>query len=251
VDPYTALESAARERLARRKFELVRLSPEERNDLGAEDDVASLELLRGLGARAGARLALGISSHYATFESEHSHNGEQKLVVSATLVDVKTGAQLGHSSTNVSEPHGRRDQYAVELKKELAEEGKDLFHEIFVSAGKRLARATGLENFSVVRVNQPGSAQLMSQFRSFLESIKGVGSVTEQGASRGYFDFALRPVQKAPALAKAIKAASPDDIVVDVVNTEAVENSGGPLLAVTVAPKEVAPPAGEVQSEHP
>jgi hypothetical protein len=251
IDPYGVLDSAARERLARRQFEVVRLSADETAALGPGDDVAAFELLRGLGARAGARVALGISSKYETFENENSHSRDQRIVLSATLVDVKTGTVLGKSSANVSEPRGRRDQYAADLQRILAEEGKDLFHETFVSAGKKLNKSSGTEDFSVVRVQKPGNALLVTKFRSLLESVKGVKSVVEYSASRGFFDFALRPVQKEAALAKSLKALASEDLVITVVEPVTAEGGKAPAVAVTLAAKEAAPAVGEVQSEHP
>lgn len=255
IDPYSVLDLAARERFARRQFEVVRLTPEETAALSQGDDVASFELLRGLGSRAGARVALGISSKYESFENENSHNKEQRIVLTATLVDVKTGTVLGKSSSNVTEPKGRRDQYAADLQRILAEEGKDLFHETFVSAGKKLNKAsTGQEEFSVVRVEKPGNAQLLGKFRVLLESVKGVKSVVEYSAGRGFFDFALRPAQKDGALAKALKALNPEDLTITVLDAPATEEEGGkaPAAAVTLAAKEIAPVATEeVQSARP
>jgi hypothetical protein len=251
IDPYGVLDAAAGERLARRQFEVVRLSAEEAAALGPGDDVAAFELLRGLGARAGARIALGISSRYETFENENSHGRDQRIVLSATIVDVKTGTVLGKSSAYVSEPRGRRDQYASDLQRILAEEGKDLFHETFVSAGKRLGKSSGQEEFSVVRVEKPGSAVLVGKFRALLESVKGVKSVVEYGASRGSFDFAVRPVQKEAALVKSLKSLASEDLVIAVVEPSVADGAKAPAAAVTLAAKEAVPAAGEVQSESP
>jgi hypothetical protein len=254
IDPYSVLDTAARERLARRQFDVVRLTPEEYTALGQGDDVASFELLRGLGARAGARVALGISSKYETYENENSHNKEQRIVLTATLVDVKTGALLGKSSANVTEPKGRRDQYAADLQRTLAEEGKDLFHEAFVSAGKKLNKSSGQEEFSVVRVEKPGNAQLLGKFRVLLESIKGVKSVVEYSAARGFFDFALRPAQKDGALGKALKALAPEDLTIAVLDAPTPMEDGGkaPAVSVNLTAKEIAPVAvEEVQSANP
>lgn len=254
IDPYGVLDSAARERLSRRQFEVMRLTPEEYAALTPGDDVAAFELLRGLGARAGARVALGISSKYESFENENSHNKEQRIVLSATLVDVKTGTVLGKSSANVTEPRGRRDQYAADLQRILAEEGRDLFHEAFVSAGKRLNKSSGKEEFSVVRVEKPANALLLGKFRTLLESVKGVKSVVEYSAARGFFDFALRPAQKESALAKSLKALASDDLVVTVLDAPAADEEGAkaPAAAVTLTAKEAAPVAvEEVQSASP
>ncbi|MGZ3693815.1 MAG: hypothetical protein ACXWQO_06415, partial [Bdellovibrionota bacterium] len=193
LNPYAAIELAVKERLARRQFTPVTISQEDLQDSGAGDDVASAELMRGLGAKAEARLAVGISSRYETFENENSHRKEERLLLTAVLVDVKSGVAIGHSSGHFTNPQAKRDQYNIELQKSLSEESKDLFQELFVTAGKRLAKDSGHDDFSLVRVQYPLNGWLVSRFRTALEGVKGVKSVLESGASRGRFDLSVKP----------------------------------------------------------
>ncbi len=248
TNPYAPLEVAAKERFQRRQFEVASLSSEEMQAVGAGEDVASPELLRGLGARAGARVALGISSHYEAFENENSHNKELRIVVTAVIVDVKQGALLGKSSITVPEPKGRKDQYAADLQRSLVEEGKDLFHEAFVSAGRKFMKVQGQEDFMLVRVQSPANATLVAKFRGLLESIKELKSVVEFGAQRGSLDLAVRPALKPATLAKLVKALPSEELKITLLDT--VGQGEQVALAVQLAPKEVST-EGEVQNDMP
>lgn len=251
-NPYQVLETAAKDRFVRRQFTVATLGAEETQSLGAGEDVAAPELLRGLGAKAGARLALGISSRYESFENENSHNKEQRIVLTATLLDVKTGALLGRSSVNVSEPKSRKEQYAADLQRSLAEEGKDLFHDVLVSAGKKFFRGSEQEGFTLLRVQYPSNAQLVSKFRALLEANKAMKSVVEYSITRGAVDFAVRPAMKDAALAKVIKALSSEEINVTLVENAGQAEAKAPMVVVKLAPKE-APGANaqEIPNEKP
>lgn len=247
LNPYLALETAAKERMSRRQFTPVVLDPAELQESGAGDDVASAELLRGLGAKADARLALGISSRYETFENENSHNKEERLVLHAVLVDVKNGLTIGRSSTFVATPKAVRMQYNAELQKVLLEESKDLFQETLVMAGKRLAKDLSHDESSLVRVQNPLNAWLVGRFRTALEGVKGVKSVVELSASRGKFDLRVRPAISTADLTKGLMAQTFEDFSIAVVpaaEAGAVEETPAPNLFVKLAPK--APPAEAV-----
>ena len=247
-NPYLGLEAGARERLLRRGFTPVGLSDEEIHEAG-EDSVSSPEFLRGLGAKAGARLALGISSKYELFENENSHNKELKLIISANLVDVKSGMMLAKEVATATSPKSRKEQYVIDLQRVLGEEGRDLFHEIFVDAGKRLVKSTDVQDYSVLRVIAPQNAPLLAKFRAALEAVKEVRSVVEFGASRGAFDFSLRPVFTEAALTKLIKGISSEEFEITV--QEKTETQG-PTLSVKISPKEPAvAPAQEVPNASP
>lgn len=254
LDPYSVLESAAKERFLRRGFEVVVLTPEEFDALGPGDDVASPELLRGLGARSGARIAMGISSRYEAFDNENSHNKEQRIVVSATVVDIKAASAIGKSSVTVSEPKSRKEIYSADLQRSLGEEGKDLFHEALVQAGRKILKVPGQEEFSVIRIQYPSNALLVGKFRALLETNKSVRSVVEYSIGRGTFDLALRPAMKEAALAKLVKSLVSEDLVVSLL--ESTDQSAGgikPNVVVKLAPKEIpaaAEPGREVQSEE-
>lgn len=252
LNPYAALELAAKERLSRRQFAPVMLSQEDLVDSGAGDDVASAELLRGLGAKAEARLAMGISSRYETFENENSHSKEERLAITAVLVDVKSGIAIARSSAHISNPKTKRDQYAIELQKVLAEESKDLFQELIVMAGKRLTKDSGKEELSVVRVQYPISGWLVSRFRTALEGVKGVKSALELGAARGRFDLAVKPALSEAELSKGLQAQTFEDFAITLVpaaeagSSSAEENGVSPTLYVRLTPK--APPVPEGQA---
>jgi hypothetical protein len=253
VNPYAALELAAKERFSRRRFTPVVLSAAEVQELGAGDDVSSAELLRGLGAKAEARLALGISSHYETFESEHSYHKEERVVFTAVLVDVKNGTVVGRTSTHFTNPVTKRDQYNIELQKLIVEDSRDLFQEVFVQAGKRLAKESAKDDSVVVRVLQPANAMLTGRLRTALEAVKGVKSVLEYSASRGHFDFRVKPAVSAAELSKGLLAQNLEDATITVVSPADAgaqpEEAVSPGLFVRVAPKAPAAAEGPVQPE--
>ncbi len=240
--PFSILEAGAKERLARRGFEPVVVTPEEALSLSAGEDIASPELLRGLGARSGARLALGISTRKEQFENENSHSKDDRYVLSAVLVDVKTGMVLSRSSANVNEPRARKDTYVTELQRLLEGESRDLFQDLFVAAGKKIAPAEAQEDVAVVRVQYPSNPFLVARFRTLLEAAKSLKSVQEYGVQRGAFDFALRPSIKGEALQKLVTGLKAEDITVTIVENIPDGSDRQPDLVVKVAPK--APPTG-------
>jgi hypothetical protein len=241
LNPYAAIELAAKERLTRRQFTPVSLSSEELQDSGAGDDVASAELLRGLGAKAEARLAIGVSSHYETFENENSHSKDERLMLTAILVDVKSGVVIGRATGHFTNPKAKRDQYNIELQKILSEESKDLFQEMFVMAGKRLSKESGHDERTIVRVQYPLNGWLISRFRTALESVKGVKSVLESGAARGRFDLSVKPAIGAADLSKGLLAQTFEDFTITEVpaaEAGAVEEGDiQPNMFVRLAPK--------------
>lgn len=237
-NPYVVLESAAKDRFQRRQFEVVSLSPEEIKDLPEGEDVASPELLRGLGAKLGARVALGVSSRYESFENENSHNLDQRLVITSTLVDVKRGTILGKSSVLAIDPKSRKEQYYADLQRVLGEEGKDLFHDVFVSAGKRFLKTADQTDFSVVRVEDPPNAVLVGKFRVLLESAKGMKTVVEHTIRRGAFDLAVRPPLTPAQASKLIKSLSSEELTITPAEGQlASETATGPVIVVKIAPK--------------
>jgi hypothetical protein len=241
VNPYSVLESYAQERLGRRGFDVVVVGPDELQALGMGEDVAGPEFLRALGARAGARVAVGISSRSESAESEGSQAREQRLVVTSTMVDMKAGVVLGRASITVSEPRGRRDQYAADLQKTLAEDGRALFHETFVAAGKKVMKVPGQQDYSLVRVQSPPSAVVVTRFRGLLESARNTRSVVEHGAGRGYFDLAVRPAMKPADLAVLMRSLPAEDM--NIVILEPLGFSAGerpPELLVRLVPREAA-----------
>lgn len=240
--PFSLLEAGAKERLSRRGFEPVVVSPEEAQALSAGEDLTSPELLRGLGARSGARLALGIGARKEQYENENSHAKDDRYVLSAVLVDVKTGAVLSRSSTNVNEPRARKDTYVAELQRLLDSESRDLFQDLFVAAGKKIAPAEAQEDFSLVRVQYPSNPLLVTKFRTLLEAAKALKSVQEYSVQRGAFDLAIRPSLKGEALQKIVTGLKSDDIVVALAENIPDGSERQPDLVVKVAPK--APPAG-------
>lgn len=237
-NPYSVLETSAKDRFARRQFDVVSLTPEELKELPEGEDTASPEMLRGLGAKMGARVALGISSKYESFENENSHNLDQRIVVTATLVDVKRGLVLGKSSVNVNDPKSRKEQYLADLQRVLGEEGKDLFHDVFVSAGKRFLKTGDQQEFSIVRVESPQNAILVSKFRTLLESAKGVKSLTEHVIRRGAFDYALRPPVTPQQAAKILKSLTSEEFSIQTIeNPLDGQGANSPVLIVRIVPK--------------
>jgi hypothetical protein len=237
ANPFAVLELGAKDRFARRQFEPVVVSPEDAAAFSPGEETTSPELLRGLGQRAGARLALGISSRREQFENENSHNKEERVVLSAVLLDVKTNAILGRSSVNVNEPRGRRDQFNADLQRNLSEESKDLFQDLFVAAGRRLGPAESQEDFAVLRVQYPSNPGLVNKLRGLLESGKGLKSVTEYGVRRGAFDLAVRPNLPPEALQKIIAGLASEEIAVNAVENIPDDSERRPALVVKVTPK--------------
>ncbi len=244
MNPYLILESSAKDRFLRRQFEVVSPSLEDLQQLPEGEDVASPEVLRGLGAKVSARIALGISSKYESFENENSHNLDQRIVVSATLVDVKRGTILGKSSVLVTDPKSKKDQYFTELQRLLGEEGKDLFHDVFVAAGKRYLKIGDQEEFAVIRVQNPPNALLVAKFRSILEGAKGIKSVVEYNVRRGAFDLAVRPPLNASAASKMLKSLNNEELSVSLVDSsqENMEkNEKAPIAIVKLITKSANP----------
>ena len=240
ANPFAVLEIGAKERLTRREFEPAVVSAEEAQAFSPGEEATSAELLRGLGQRAGARLALGIGSRREQFENENSHNKEERIVLSSVLLDVKTGAILGRANVNVSEPRGRRDQFNADLQRNLAEDSKDLFQDLFVAAGRRLGPAEATSDFAVLRVQYPSNPGLVNSLRLQLETGKGLKSVTEYGVRHGAFDLAIRPNLSAEALHKILATVNGGDISVTPVDTLPDDSERRPTVTVKVAPKAAA-----------
>lgn len=250
LNPYAAIELALKERLTRRQFTPAVLTAEELQESNAGDDAASAELLRGLGAKAEARIAVGVSSRYETFENENSHSKDERIVLSATMVDVKSGTTIGRSTAHVGNPKVKRDQYNVELQKLLVEESKDLLQELFVMAGKRFSKDAGQEEQTIVRVVRPENAFLVSRFRTVLESVKGVKSVLEFQAIRGSFDFRLKPSLGAAEILKGLKDQAPEDLAITEAQGEKpAEGELAPKVYVQLAAKVPAAPEDTVDAE--
>jgi len=240
ANPFAVLELGAKERFTRRQFEPVIVSAEEAQAFSPNEEPTAPELLRGLGQKAGARLALGIGSRREQFENENSHNKEERIVLAAVLLDVKSGAILSRASVNVSEPRGRREQFNADLQRNINEDAKDLFQDLFVGAGRRLGPAETTEDFAILRVQYPSNPGLVNKLRGLLETGHGLKSITEYGVRRGAFDLAIRPALSPEALRKIVGALNSPDISVTAVDTLADDSERRPALAVKVAPKAAA-----------
>lgn len=237
-DPFGPLAASARERLSRREFADITLTPEELQALPPGEEVSSPELLRGLGAKAGARVALGVSGRFETYENENSHNKDERLVLTATLIDVKAGNVLGRASVNVVSPKTRREQYVTDLQRNIAEESKELFQDVFVSAGRRLVKPEGQAGYAVVRVQFPSNSGLVMKLKALLEGVQGVRSVTEHSVRRGSFDLAVRPALPEAVLAKAVAGFQSPDIQIAVLQASADTETPPPALILKLAPKD-------------
>ncbi len=245
-DPFAVLADAARERFARREFMAATLTAAELQAIGTGEDFLNPEFLRELGNKAGARVALGAVARYEWYENENSHNKEERLVLTASLVDVKTGNVVAHSSVNVVNPKTRKEQYLADLRRAVLEESKDLLQDIFVAAGRKLVKPEGHSEFSVVRVQFPSNGALVDRFKALLETIPGVRSVVEFSIRRGKYDFALRPAMTEAVLAKAVAALRPPDITIVPLQTLASDpEARPPSITVSLAPKENAVPGAE------
>ena len=130
-----------RERFLRREFSEAQLSPEVSRSIDSGEDFSSPDLLRSLGVKAGARVVLGVSGRFETYENENSHNKEERIFLSATMVDVKGGGVIGRASSFVMNPKSRKEQYLMDLQRNLFEESRDLFQEVLSQrAGVRQKR---------------------------------------------------------------------------------------------------------------
>jgi hypothetical protein len=246
VDPFKNLGDGARERFLRRDFQEAELTPAQIQDAGVGEDYSSAETLRGLGDKAGARVALGVTAHYETFDNENSHNKEERLVLTGLMVDTKSGATLARASVNVVNPKTRREQYALDLQRNVIEESKDLFQDVFVAAGRRVVKVETHSDFSVVRVLFASNAALVNRFKQLLEGVSGVRSVVDFSVRRGKYDFAVRPAIADSALAKAVAAIQATDLTVIVIDTAAGDaDAHPPSVQVRLMPKEPAVPGAE------
>lgn len=249
-DPFAPLVEAAKERFFRREFSDAELAPEDLQQVSAGDDVASPEVLRGLGAKAGARVVLVVTGRYETFENENAHNKEERMVLSSTMLDVKTGAVIGRASVNVVNPKSRKEQYVQDLSRNVLEESKDLLQDVFVAAGRKLVKAETHDEFTVVRVAYPSNGALVARFKQLLEGVPGVRSVLEYSVKRGKFDFAVRPAVAEAALLKGVAAAAAQATDIAVAPLERVVAANEPedhppSVTFKLEPKEAAQPAAE------
>lgn len=248
-DPFAPLAEAAKERFFRREFTDAELSAEDLQATGAGDEISSPELLRGLGAKAGARVVLAITGKYETYENENAHNKEERVVLAATLVDVKTGGLLGRAQVNVVNPKSRKEQYVADLQRNVIDESKDLLQDIFVAAGRKLVKAETHDDFTVVRVQFASNATLVARFRQMLEAVPGARSVTELSVSRGKFDFAVRPRLAEASIVKSVMAAQAQASDISVLPIESLASAAEsephpPAVSVKLEPKETVPAAG-------
>jgi len=258
LNPFQAIEVAGWERFERRGFAPVKLSEEEVRAAG-DEQVSTPEFLRGLGAKAGARLAVGISGKFEQFENENSQNKETKLVLNATIYDVKMGRILGKKTLRVSTPKSRRDQFAIDLQKILQEESKGLYHEVIVDAGSKLGKSADARDFVVMRVGAASSYQLINKFRIALESHKDIRGVVEYSIGRGFVDLSVRPMLPAPTLVKILKSLNSEDFAVSgqVASEEKIEEGGNasglskllPIVTVELKDKKLESSEG-VKSEN-
>jgi hypothetical protein len=249
VDPFSALVENAKLRLERRSFQVVVATKEDLSALGPEENVASIEVLRGLAARVGARVAIGVSAQTEMFENENSHNREERVVVRALILDARQGVALAKVSTQAPVPKSKRDQYVTDLQKNLVEESRELFHELFVEAGKRMNRKSGNAGFMVLRVQYPSAPATIQKFRGALEAAKGIRSVTELQFFRGALDFAVSPSMEPSVLAKTIQGLAGEDFQVTILEPFlSQEEKRVPALLVKVAPKVL--PGGGVEEKR-
>lgn len=241
LNPYGALEQAVKERFIRRQFEAVSLSAEDISAITQGEEGAGPEILRGLATKAGARVAVGITSKIEKIENENSHKDEERVFLSAILLDTKSGAIIGKSSANFLNPTSKKEQYLTDLQKNLLEESRDLLQDLFVAGGRKIFAADRKETHSIIRVMYPSNPGLVSKFRTLLESIKGTKSVVEFQARRGYFDLAMQPALEAPALTKNIKALSSEEITIELLKRpeDAALEMQPPSVYVKIAPKAV------------
>jgi len=254
-DPFNVLATGAKDRLLRRDFVEATLSAAEIQAVGAGEDITSPELLRGMGAKAGARIVLGITGRFESYENENSHNKDERLVISATMIDVKGGNVVSRASVNVISPKSRREQYITDLQRNLSEESKDLFQDVFVTAGRRLVKTESTLGFVVVRVQFPSNNIYVQKFRSLLEAVPGVRSVAEYSVRRGKYDFAVRPALTEAVLAKAIaglQSAEMSITLLQALSHDADSASQAPLVSVKLSPKEsnIAPAEGAPSGKY-
>jgi hypothetical protein len=246
LDPYAPLVEIAKERFSRRNFGLAEASAEDIQAIFSGEEGGIAEALKALGVKAKARVVFYVSARYETYDNENAHNKEERIVLSAELIDTKTGASLGRSSVNVVNPRSRKEQYVADLQRYVIDDSKDLFQDIFVSSGRKLGRQESHDDFSVVRVLYPSNPALVYRFKSLLETAPGISSVVEYSVKRGKFDFAVRPAMAAAALSNLVFALQAPDIAVSpaisLVNSGTLE-AHTPAVSLKLEPKEVAPPA--------
>lgn len=238
VNPFLVVENGAKERLARRGFEVIVIRPSDLQELGVGDEQVSPELMRGLATKNGARLAIGVSARYETFENENSHNKDERIVLNASLVDAKTGA-VSKSTATVANPKSRKDQYIADLQRSLLEDSKDLFQDVLVAGGRKTMKTDDRAAFSIVRIESPSNPGLVNKFRVLLEGVKGVKSVVEYSMTRGYFALAVSPPLETAALVEGVKGmASNEEVAVAVLQNKGESEEDQPAkLVVKLSPK--------------
>jgi hypothetical protein len=256
-DPFAVLDEAVKERLKRRYFEVPQISSQDLASIEPSDDLTSLEVLRGLARKLDARIAVGITAKMEKIENENAHAHEERVIISASMVDAKRGEIIARSSINFPNPKTRKDAYYADFKRYLIDESRDLMQDLFVSGGKRSQRAQTKEEFTIIRVQYPSSPILTSKFRVLLEGIKGTKSVVEYKIRRGFFDFAVSPKMDSALSAKNIQNITSEDLMIDVLfpfKKERIEvDNEGADIVVKLSPKEKAveplPDEGGVSNE--
>lgn len=239
INPYAVLENAVKERFLRRQFVPVLLSAEEISSITQGEEGAGPEVLRGLATKSSARVAVGITSRLEKIENENSHKDEERIFLSAILLDAKSGTIIGKSSANFLNPTSKKEQYVSDLQRVLLEESRDLLQDLFVSGGKKITPSDNKEAFSILRVIYPSNPGLVTKFRALLETVKGTKSVVEYQIRRGSYDFAIHPAIEAAVLTKYIKGFVSEEIAIEVLpKVEANElDSKAPILTVKIIPK--------------
>ncbi|MCO5142011.1 MAG: hypothetical protein M9962_02850 [Oligoflexia bacterium] len=210
---FEPIRKMAEQRLERRGF-AVDFIDNSNSQILSKENLASTEVLKAIGSKAGARLALGITMDYIVVDMEEEKGKQQKIAVSATMIDVSNGQVLTKSTINFSEPRTRRDQYISDMKKLLPDEVDSLFQIAFVEAGKVVANASSTDPFFVLRVKNPDSPLALNKFRELFSAVKDIKSVRDYRIRRGKFDFAVEPVMDNKAVIKALQSIPKTELVV-------------------------------------
>lgn len=237
-NPFHAIEVVVKDRLARRQFQTEIMSQEELSSVNAGDDTSSPELLRGIGSRAEARIAVGFYSRLEAVENENTHSEEERIFLYCTIVDVKNGTILARVNSNFLNPKSRKEVYAADIQRVLLEEARDLMQDALVSAGRSLFKSNTQDKMSIVRIMFPSNPGLVNKFRTLLEGVKEIKKVSENEIQRGSFDLSIHPALEPSSLTKIVKNLNSEEITISILKSSEMPSSNKTIdLYVKLEPK--------------
>ena len=234
-NPFTVLEQLGKERFARRQFTTISPDEADLSSLSPIDDISNADLLRTFALKANTRLALGINAKSESGENENTHQEEDRIVITGTLLDTKSGAVLSRATAKLLAPRGKAEFLNGLYRRALLDETKDFFQDLFVGAGRQVLGAGSKSDITVLRVVNPVNAVLVGKFRTAVQASREIKSIVEYRLQRGAYDFAVKPALDFNSLAKVLKNIKSEDFILE--GPELITNETNNVVVVKLARK--------------